>query len=159
MKHLIAICAAALCCCVGFMGYTLNEAEQVRIAEEAILSVTDKAAPIIEAADEAEEQAEEWQAEQEAAYYYAPSYGGPVWYESDDEEAEAEAKEWIAWRESGGDYNSRNGRYIGRYQLDSSYLDGDWSEEHQEEVAEAYVADRYGSWSAARDFWESHGWY
>ena len=118
----------------------------------------------LEIAESAAIEAEEWQAEQEAVaeetYYYAPTYyGGSVWYESDDEEAEAAAKEWIAWRESGGDYNATNGQYIGRYQLSADKLDGDYSEEHQEEVADAYVADRYGSWQAAQDFWESHGWY
>ena len=74
-------------------------------------------------------------------------------------DAEAAAKEWIAQRESGGDYNATNGRYIGRYQLDSSYLDGDYSEENQEAAAEAYIADRYGSWQAAQEHWESYGWY
>ena len=28
------------------------------------------------------------------------------------------AKEWIAARESGGNYGARNGQYIGRYQLE-----------------------------------------
>ncbi len=32
------------------------------------------------------------------------------------------AKEWIAQKESSGSYTATNGRYIGRYQLDSSYL-------------------------------------
>ncbi|MDV4939380.1 LysM peptidoglycan-binding domain-containing protein, partial [Enterococcus sp. E4-185] len=34
------------------------------------------------------------------------------------------AKEWIAQKESSGSYTATNGRYIGRYQLDSSYLNG-----------------------------------
>ena len=34
------------------------------------------------------------------------------------------AKEWIAQKESGGSYTAQNGRYYGRYQLDSSYLGG-----------------------------------
>ncbi|MCT3436304.1 peptidase M23, partial [Limosilactobacillus fermentum] len=25
--------------------------------------------------------------------------------------------------------------------------------------ADQYVASRYGSWTAAQAFWESHGWY
>ncbi|HGF7662098.1 TPA: LysM peptidoglycan-binding domain-containing protein, partial [Enterococcus faecium] len=37
------------------------------------------------------------------------------------------AKEWIAQKESSGSYTATNGRYIGRYQLDSSYLNGDYS--------------------------------
>ena len=52
-----------------------------------------------------------------------------------------------------------NGRYIGRYQLDSSYLNGDYSAANQEKVAEQYVASRYGSWEAAKAFWEANGWY
>lgn len=69
------------------------------------------------------------------------------------------AKEWIAQRESSGSYDARNGRYIGRYQLDSSYLNGDYSPANQERVADAYVQSRYGSWEAAKAFWEANGWY
>lgn len=69
------------------------------------------------------------------------------------------AKEIIAQRESNGNYNARNGRYIGRYQLDSSYLNGDWSPANQEAVVEKYVSSRYGSWDAALSFWNSNGWY
>ena len=69
------------------------------------------------------------------------------------------AKEWIAQKESGGSYTATNGRYIGRYQLDSSYLNGDYSAANQERVAEQYVTSRYGSWEAAKAFWEANGWY
>ena len=69
------------------------------------------------------------------------------------------AKEWIAQKESGGSYSATNHRYIGRYQLDSSYLGGDHSPENQERVADAYVAGRYGSWEAAQQFWLANGWY
>ncbi|EGP4888965.1 TPA: LysM peptidoglycan-binding domain-containing protein, partial [Enterococcus faecium] len=65
------------------------------------------------------------------------------------------AKEWIAQKESSGSYTATNGRYIGRYQLDSSYLNGDYSAANQEKVAEQYVASRYGSWEAAKAFWEA----
>ncbi|HFU5894862.1 TPA: LysM peptidoglycan-binding domain-containing protein, partial [Enterococcus faecium] len=41
------------------------------------------------------------------------------------------AKEWIAQKESSGSYTATNGRYIGRYQLDSSYLNGDYSAANQ----------------------------
>ena len=57
---------------------------------------------------------------------------------------DAAAKAWIAARESGGSYSARNGQY---------------SEANQERVADQYVASRYGSWSAAQSFWQSHGWY
>ena len=71
--------------------------------------------------------------------------------------SEAEAKEWIAQKESGGSYTATNGRYIGRYQLTDSYLN--YSAENQERVADAYVAGRYGSWTAAKNFWLNNGWY
>ena len=73
--------------------------------------------------------------------------------------SEAEAKEWIAQKESGGSYTATNGQYIGRYQLTDSYLNGDYSAANQERVADAYVAGRYGSWTAAKNFWLNNGWY
>ena len=72
---------------------------------------------------------------------------------------DAAAKEWIAQKESSGSYTAQNGQYYGRYQLSLSYLNGDLSAENQEKVADAYVADRYGSWSAAKAFWLANGWY
>ena len=71
--------------------------------------------------------------------------------------SEAEAKEWIAQKESGGSYTATNGQYIGRYQLTDSYLNGDYSAANQERVADAYVAGRYGSWTAAKNFWLNNG--
>ena len=73
--------------------------------------------------------------------------------------ATSSAKEWIAQRESGGSYNAQNYKYIGRYQLDSAYLNGDYSPANQERVADKYVSDRYGSWDNAKAFWVAHGWY
>lgn len=73
--------------------------------------------------------------------------------------SEQQAKEWIANRESSGNYNARNGRYYGRYQLDISYLGGDLSPQHQDEVANNYVKGRYGGWAAAQAFWQRHGYY
>lgn len=125
---------------------------------ETYLAVEDK--PYVEMAQAAQEEAE---AEQEETYLYEQSYGvetyNSYWYESDDAEAEAAAKEWIAWRESGGDYNSRNGRYVGKFQLSEDKLNGDWSPENQEAAAEAYIADRYGSWQAAQEHHREYGWY
>ena len=71
------------------------------------------------------------------------------------------AKEWIASKESGGSYSARSasGKYIGRYQLDKSYLNGDYSAANQERVANNYVKQRYGSWAAAKAFWVKNGWY
>ncbi|MGX6428560.1 aggregation-promoting factor [Levilactobacillus yonginensis] len=73
--------------------------------------------------------------------------------------SEASAKAWIANKESGGSYSATNGQYIGKYQLSSSYLNGDYSAANQEKVANSYVASRYGSWSAAQSFWQANGWY
>ena len=95
----------------------------------------------------------------------AESYSAPAATESYSAPAatvsgsEAEAKEWIAQKESGGSYTATNGQYIGRYQLTDSYLNGDYSAENQERVADAYVAGRYGSWTAAKNFWLNNGWY
>lgn len=69
------------------------------------------------------------------------------------------AKAWIANRESGNNYNARNGQYIGKYQLTASYLNGDYSAANQERVADQYVASRYGSWTAAKAHWDANGWY
>lgn len=73
--------------------------------------------------------------------------------------SDASAKAWIAARESGGSYTARNGQYVGKYQLSSSYLNGDYSAANQERVANNYVSSRYGSWSAAKAHWQSQGWY
>ena len=72
---------------------------------------------------------------------------------------DAAAKEWIAQKESSGSYTAQNGQYYGRYQLSLSYLNGDLSPENQEKVANQYVVNRYGSWSATKNFWLANGWY
>ena len=101
----------------------------------------------------------------ETTTYEAPATTASTSYEEESYTAstvsgsEAEAKEWIAQKESGGSYTATNGRYIGRYQLTDSYLNGDYSAENQERVADAYVAGRYGSWTAAKNFWLNNGWY
>ena len=72
---------------------------------------------------------------------------------------DAAAKEWIAQKESSGSYTAQNGQYYGRYQLTITYLNGDLSPANQEKVANQYVINRYGSWSAAKNFWLANGWY
>ncbi len=69
------------------------------------------------------------------------------------------AKSWIANKESGGSYTASNGNYYGKYQLSKSYLNGDYSAANQEKVANSYVSSRYGSWAAAKSFWQANGWY
>lgn len=72
---------------------------------------------------------------------------------------DAAAKEWIAQKESSGSYTAQNGQYYGRYQLTITYLNGDLSPANQEKVGNQYVVNRYGSWSAAKNFWLANGWY
>ncbi|RDF15113.1 LysM domain-containing protein [Levilactobacillus brevis] len=69
------------------------------------------------------------------------------------------AKSWIANKESGGSYTASNGNYYGKYQLTKSLLNGDYSAANQEKVANSYVSSRYGSWAAAKSFWQTNGWY
>ncbi|PWI23656.1 hypothetical protein DF281_02140 [Kurthia zopfii] len=71
------------------------------------------------------------------------------------------AKSWIAMKESTNNYNARSatGKYIGKYQLDRSYLNGDYSPANQERVADKYVKERYGSWENAKTAWMQKGWY
>ncbi|MCF6515254.1 LysM peptidoglycan-binding domain-containing protein [Lactobacillus sp. S2-2] len=73
--------------------------------------------------------------------------------------SEEQAKNWIASHESTNSYDAQNGRYVGKYQLDSSYLNGDYSPANQEIVANNYVTSRYGSWVNAQNFWMANGWY
>ena len=73
--------------------------------------------------------------------------------------SEQEAKNWIAQRESGGSYTAQNGNYIGRYQLSSSYLNGDYSPANQEQVADQYCQERYQTWANAKAHWEANGWW
>lgn len=79
-----------------------------------------------------------------------------------------DAKEWIAYKESRGNYDAQNGQYWGRYQLSSGWFSGydkdyilNTEEGHaiQEQKIEEYVGGRYGSWDNAYNFWQSHGWY
>ena len=69
------------------------------------------------------------------------------------------AADSIAQAESGGSYTATNGRYYGKYQLDISYLGGDLSPQHQEEVFQNYVNQRYGGVNQALAFRQAHGWY
>lgn len=72
---------------------------------------------------------------------------------------EASARNWIMQRESSGNYQARNGRYYGAFQLDESYLNGDLSKANQDRTADSYVQGRYGSWVNAKNFWLANGWY
>lgn len=101
------------------------------------------------ASTQAVQQAAPAQTYSASSNYQAPSLGG----------SEQAAKDWIAARESGGSYTAQNGNYYGKFQLSRSYLGGDYSPANQERVANNYVHNRYGSWTAAQAFWQAHGWY
>ena len=75
--------------------------------------------------------------------------------------SDAEAKEIIAQRESGGSYTAFNsaGGYYGRYQLNPTLVAYGASPAEQEAAADAYVAERYGTWTNALSFWNANGWY
>jgi len=78
---------------------------------------------------------------------------------SNTSDSDSAAKAWIANKESGGSYSARNGQYVGKYQLSSSYLNGDYSSANQDRVADQYVTSRYGSWAAAKSYWVANGSY
>ncbi|WP_159723216.1 LysM peptidoglycan-binding domain-containing protein [Enterococcus sp. CSURQ0835] len=96
---------------------------------------------------------------QETTYQAPATQAAPAAQASSTPASTSSAKEWIAFKESSGSYSATNGKYIGRYQLDASYLNGDYSEANQERVADQYVAGRYGSWEGAQAFWQANGWY
>lgn len=106
----------------------------------------------LQAAKERAEKAESELTEQTSAQAYIYNY-------HDSEYDDMSAKDYIAQRESGGDYSAQNGQYYGKYQLQIDMLGGDLSPENQEETAERYVIERYGSWENAQEFWDNHGWY
>lgn len=124
------------------MNVTAAPVAQAPVAEQAVVETY--AQPVVETPVETT-----YTYTQEVAQPSAPVVSGDS----------SSAKEWIANKESSGSYSATNGRYIGRYQLDSSYLNGDYSAANQERVADAYVAGRYGSWDAAKSFWLANGWY
>ncbi|WP_049690599.1 SH3 domain-containing protein [Anaerococcus jeddahensis] len=107
-------------------------------------------------AAQAQAQAQNYQAPAQTYQAPAQTYQAPAQsYTANN----SSAKQIIAQRESGGSYNARNGQYIGKYQLSSAYLNGDYSPANQERVADQYVAQRYGSWDNALAFWNNNGWY
>lgn len=126
-----------------------QQTQAVQSAPAATASYQAPAAQPQVQAPQAPAQAAQQQAPAVTASYQAQSLGGN----------EQAAKDWIASRESGGNYNATNGQYIGKYQLSASYLNGDYSPANQERVANNYVQSRYGSWTAAQSFWQAHGWY
>lgn len=142
-----------------------TSAEQAASDAAAAQAASDAAASQAAASQAAAAQAQA--AQQQSAQVQATTYSANTYstntttttYTSTVSGDEAAAKAWIANKESGGSYTAQNGQYYGKYQLSSSYLHGDYSAENQEKVADSYVTNRYGSWTAAQQFWQSHGWY
>ena len=142
-----------------------TSAEQAASDAAAAQAASDAAASQAAASQAAAAQAQA--AQQQSAQVQATTYSANTYstntttttYTSTVSGDEAAAKAWIANKESGGSYTAQNGQYYGKYQLSSSYLHGDYSAENQEKVADSYVTNRYGSWTAAQQFWQTHGWY
>lgn len=137
-----------------------TSAEQAASDAAAAQAASDAAAS--QAAAAQAQAAQQQSAQVQATTYSANTYSTnttTTTYTSTVSGDEAAAKAWIANKESGGSYTAQNGQYYGKYQLSSSYLHGDYSAANQEQVADNYVANRYGSWTAAQQFWQSHGWY
>lgn len=142
-----------------------TSAEQAASDAAAAQAASDAAASQAAASQAAAAQAQATQ--QQSAQVQATTYSANTYstntttttYTSTVSGDEAAAKAWIANKESGGSYTAQNGQYYGKYQLSSSYLHGDYSAENQEKVADSYVTNRYGSWTAAQQFWQTHGWY
>lgn len=137
-----------------------TSAEQAASDAAAAQAASDAAAS--QAAAAQAQAAQQQSAQVQATTYSANTYSTnttTTTYTSTVSGDEAAAKAWIANKESGGSYTAQNGQYYGKYQLSSSYLNGDYSAANQEQVADNYVANRYGSWTAAQQFWQSHGWY
>ena len=131
-------------------------------AEQAASDAAASQAAASQAAAAQAQAAQQQSAQVQATTYSANTYSTnttTTTYTSTVSGDEAAAKAWIANKESGGSYTAQNGQYYGKYQLSSSYLNGDYSAANQEQVADNYVANRYGSWTAAQQFWQTHGWY
>ena len=137
-----------------------TSAEQAASDAAAAQAASDAAAS--QAAAAQAQVAQQQSAQVQATTYSANTYSTnttTTTYTSTVSGDEASAKAWIANKESGGSYTAQNGQYYGKYQLSSSYLHGDYSAANQEQVADTYVKNRYGSWTAAQQFWQGHGWY
>ena len=137
-----------------------TSAEQAASDAAAAQAASDAAAS--QAAAAQAQVAQQQSAQVQATTYSANTYSTnttTTTYTSTVSGDEASAKAWIANKESGGSYTAQNGQYYGKYQLSSSYLHGDYSAANQEQVADNYVKNRYGSWTAAQQFWQGHGWY
>lgn len=124
-----------------------NEQEEVLVEE----TVTEEPVVTAPVAEEVPYTSPEYVEEEEETY--APQASTS---------SEQEAKEWIANKESGGDYNAYNpaGDYYGRYQLNPTLVAYGASPAEQEVAVQKYVNERYnGSFVQAKAHWQVKGWY
>lgn len=121
-----------------------NEQEEVLVEE----NVTEEPVVTAPVAEEVPYSAPEYVAEEEETY--APQASTS---------SEQEAKEWIIQKESNGNPQARNGQYYGLFQLGDHLIEDGASVQEQHAVANNYVAERYGSWSGAKQAWQQKGWY
>ncbi|MFR0514391.1 LysM peptidoglycan-binding domain-containing protein [Limosilactobacillus mucosae] len=144
---------------------TATDASAEQAASDAAAAQAASAAAASQAAASQAAAAQAQAAQQQSARVQATTYNNystnttTTTYTSTVSGDEAAAKAWIANKESGGSYTAQNGQYYGKYQLSTSYLNGDYSAANQEQVADNYVMNRYGSWTNAQQFWQTHGWY
>lgn len=75
---------------------------------------------------------------------------------------------WIMQHESGGNTHAKNptSTAYGAFQMlkatRKQYMGADWQSSDlgaQYKGASGYVNQRYGGWSGAKQFWQSHHWY
>ena len=132
---------------IDFVSIT-NEQEEVLVEE----TVTEEPVVTTPVAEEVPYSAPEYVVEEEEETY-APQASTS---------SEQEAKEWIANKESGGDYNAYNpaGGYYGKYQLNPTLVAYGASPAEQEIAVQEYVNERYnGSFVQAKAYWQANGWY
>ena len=120
-----------------------NEQEEVLVEE----TVTEEPVVTAPVAEEVPYSTPEYVVEEET---YAPQASTS---------SEQEAKEWIIQKESNGNPQARNGQYYGLFQLGDHLIEDGASVQEQHVVANNYVAERYGSWSGAKQAWQQKGWY
>ena len=138
-KNFLTIIVLILVCVVMFAIIAFEEMElrnlkaEIKTAQETVTTLQTENANLTEEmnaqkrrTEEAEQQLTDAQTTQQ---YYSYNY-------HDSDYDGMSAKDYIAQRESGGDYEARNGQYYGKYQLQIDMLGGDLSPENQEETAE-----------------------
>src|SRR5699024_10237265 len=114
----------------------IKNADQIFVGEKLTIATDGKAKKVSATQDvpQAEESAPVYE-EQPSAPVQQQTQEVKVSQDSTSAGNSSSAKEWIAQKESGGSYSASNGQYVGRYQLSSSYLSGDYSAANQEKVA------------------------